>query len=62
TGRARLGDEIVDIRQWDVLRVAPETVRGFEAGPDGLEMIAIGGPKPADGDGQQSDAPWPDEG
>jgi mannose-6-phosphate isomerase-like protein (cupin superfamily) len=61
-GRARLGDEIVDIRQWDVLRVAPETVRGFEAGPDGLEMIAIGGPKPADGDGQQSDAPWPDEG
>jgi quercetin dioxygenase-like cupin family protein len=36
-----------DLRQWDVLRVAPEVVRAFEAGPDGLELIAIAGPKPA---------------
>src|SRR5947208_7053989 len=37
SGRARLDDEIVELRQWDALRVAPEVVRGFEAGPEGLE-------------------------
>jgi mannose-6-phosphate isomerase-like protein (cupin superfamily) len=62
SGRIRIGDEVRDIRLWDVVRVAPEVVRGFEAGPDGLEIIAIGGPKPEEGDGVRSDAPWPDAG
>ena len=62
SGRARLDDQIVDLKPWDVLRVAPEVVRGFEAGGDGLEIIAIGGPRPAEGDGHMSEAPWPEEG
>jgi mannose-6-phosphate isomerase-like protein (cupin superfamily) len=33
SGRVRLDDEIRDIRRWDVIRVAPEVVRAFEAGP-----------------------------
>jgi quercetin dioxygenase-like cupin family protein len=60
SGRVRLDDEVRDIRQWDVVRVAPEVVRAFEAGPDGLELLAVGGPKPEGGDGVRSDAPWPD--
>ncbi len=60
SGRVRLDDEVRDVRQWDVVRVAPEVVRAFEAGPDGLELIAIGGPKPEGGDGVTTDAPWPD--
>ena len=60
SGRARLDDELRDLRLWDVLRVGPEVVRSFEAGPDGLELIAVGGPKPEGGDGVRSDAPWPD--
>src|SRR3954447_2767652 len=35
-GRILLGDEPHDIKQWDVVRVAPEVVRSFEAGPEGL--------------------------
>ena len=61
SGRLRLDDEIRDVRQWDVIRVAPEVVRAFEGGPDGLEIIAVGGPKPEGGDGVVSDRPWPDE-
>ena len=61
-GRMRLDDELRDIRQWDVIRVAPQVVRSFEAGPDGLELIAVGGPKPEGGDGVRSEAPWPDAG
>ena len=43
-----------------MIRVAPPVVRAFEAGPDGLELLAIGGPKPEGGDGMPTDAHWPD--
>jgi quercetin dioxygenase-like cupin family protein len=59
SGRVRLDDEVRELRPWDVVRVAPEVVRGFEAGPDGLVLIAVGGPKPEGGDGVLSDSPWP---
>jgi hypothetical protein len=62
SGRVRLDDELRDIQLWDVIRVAPEVVRAFEAGPDGLELIAVGGPKPEGGDGVRSEATWPDAG
>jgi hypothetical protein len=35
-------------------------VRSFEAGPDGLELIAIGGPKPEGGDGEPAEVSWPE--
>jgi quercetin dioxygenase-like cupin family protein len=60
SGRVLLDDEVHELRQWDVLRVAPEVVRAFEAGPEGLEVIAVGGPKPEDGDGVMGAAAWPD--
>jgi quercetin dioxygenase-like cupin family protein len=59
-GRVLLDGELVELRQWDAVRVAPEVVRAFEAGPDGLELIAVGGPKPEGGDGQPAPAEWPD--
>jgi mannose-6-phosphate isomerase-like protein (cupin superfamily) len=62
SGRVRLDDEMRDIVQWDVIRVAPGVIRSFESGPDGLELIAVGGPKPEGGDGVRSDSPWPDAG
>ena len=59
SGRARLGDEYVDLREWDVLRVAPEVIRGFEGGPDGLELLVIGGRRPEEGDGVMIQDWWP---
>lgn len=43
-GRMKLDDEIIEIKEWDAVRVAPGTWRGYEAGPDGLEMFVIGAP------------------
>jgi quercetin dioxygenase-like cupin family protein len=60
SGRVLLGNEVRELRKWDVVRVAPEVVRAFEAGPDGLDVIAVGGPKPEDGDGVMGAAVWPD--
>jgi len=60
SGRAKLDDEIVELRAWDVVRVAPSTVRAFEGGPDGLELVAIGSDRPEGGDGQRVDDWWSD--
>ncbi len=60
SGRILLNDQVHALRQWDVVRVAPEVVRAFEAGPDGLDVIAIGGPKPEGGDGVRATATWPE--
>ncbi len=60
SGRVLLDGELKELRQWDVLRVAPSVVRSFEGGPEGLELIAIGGPRPGDGDGEMGKADWPD--
>jgi mannose-6-phosphate isomerase-like protein (cupin superfamily) len=60
SGRIKLDDEIVELRQWDVVRVAPKTVRGFEGGPDGLELIAIGADRPEGGDGVRATDWWTD--
>jgi quercetin dioxygenase-like cupin family protein len=59
SGRILLGDETQELRTWDVVRVAPDVVRAFEPGPDGLDIIAVGGPKPAQGDGVGATATWP---
>lgn len=43
---------------WDVLRVAPAVVRSFEAGPEGLDVICIGGRKPEGGDSERFEDFW----
>jgi quercetin dioxygenase-like cupin family protein len=58
SGRAKLDEEIIELRQWDVLRVAPPVVRAFEAGPEGLELIAIGSDRPEGGDGEMVQGHW----
>ena len=60
SGQMLIDDELRDLRSWDVVRVAPEAIRAFAAGPGGLEVIAIGGPKPDGGDGEQAEIHWPD--
>ena len=60
SGRVLLDDDVLELRQWDVVRVAPEVVRAFEAGPDGMDVLAVGGPKPEEGDGVAGAATWPD--
>jgi quercetin dioxygenase-like cupin family protein len=59
SGRIRLDDEVLELSKWDVVRVAPSVVRGFEAGDDGLEVLAVGGTKPEGGDGELVADRWP---
>ena len=60
SARAKLDDEIVELEQWDALRVAGSTVRSFEAGADGVEFLVVGvGPQD---NGEVVQGWWSDDG
>ena len=42
SGRVKLDEDIVDLQPLDALRVSPQVLRSWEAGPDGLELLAFG--------------------
>jgi uncharacterized cupin superfamily protein len=55
SGTAKLGDEEVEVGPMDALRVAPGLARNFQAGPDGLDLLAFGAPR-ASGDNAATDS------
>jgi quercetin dioxygenase-like cupin family protein len=57
-GRVRLDDEVREIGPLDAIRVSPPVVRAFEAGDDGLTLLAFG-PRHA-GDGELLHDFWTD--
>ena len=60
SGRLKLGDDVVDVGQWDAVRIAPDVTRGVEAGPDGLTLVAVGAPNTGLQDAQQEMGWWTD--
>lgn len=60
SGRAKLDDEIVELRALDALRISPETMRALEAGDEGIELLAFGAPNrgPASADIAQQEMGW----
>src|SRR5256886_16042525 len=42
--RVKLDDDVKELKPWDAVRISKETMRGMEAGPEGVEFIAIGAP------------------
>jgi quercetin dioxygenase-like cupin family protein len=49
SGTAKFDDQRVEFGQWDAFRLAPDVVRGWEAGPKGADILAFGAPV-VDGD------------
>jgi uncharacterized cupin superfamily protein len=58
--RIKLEDEVVELEPFDAVRVHKDTMRGFEAGPEGAELIAIGAPNTGPGDGDTVQGWWSD--
>jgi mannose-6-phosphate isomerase-like protein (cupin superfamily) len=59
SARMKLGDEVVELRQWDAVRVPGETARGMEGGPDGAEILAVGAPNTENQDAEMLMDFWP---
>ena len=58
SARIKLEDEVVDLKPFDAVRVPKDTMRGFEAGPEGAEFIAIGAPNTGPGDAEVVQGWW----
>ena len=50
SARMKVDDELFALERLDAVRIAPRSVREFEAGPEGLEMLAFGTHIPGDGE------------
>jgi quercetin dioxygenase-like cupin family protein len=59
SGEVLLDGDVIELAQWDLVRVSPEVVRAFAAGPEGMDVVAVGGPKPEGGDGEPGEVAWP---
>ena len=60
SARIKLEDEVRDLKQWDAVRVDKDTMRSFEGGPEGAEMLAIGAPSTGPGDAEVVQGWWAD--
>jgi mannose-6-phosphate isomerase-like protein (cupin superfamily) len=58
SGRMKLDAEVIEVGRLDAIRVAPDVTRTFEAGPEGLELLAVGARH--DGDGEIIPGWWTD--
>ena len=54
----KVGDDELELRPFDAVRVPPQVMRGIRGGPDGAEVIAIGAPNTGPGDGDEPDPGW----
>ena len=59
SARMKIGDEIVDLREWDAVRVPPDVPRGFEGGSEGAELLAFGAPNTENKDAEMDPEFWP---
>src|ERR1051326_935314 len=60
SARMKLGDELVEMRPFTAVRVSPETMRGYEGGPEGAELIVIGTPRTGGGGPDTVQGWWAD--
>jgi quinol monooxygenase YgiN/mannose-6-phosphate isomerase-like protein (cupin superfamily) len=58
SGRVAVDDDVHELRVMDAIRLGPGTVRAFEAGPDGLEVLATGTHRA--GDAEMIPGFWPE--
>ena len=58
--RLKLDDEVLDLNQWDAVRIPNGVMRAFEGGPEGAEILAFGAPSNENRDVEMVQNWWSD--
>lgn len=58
SAQAKVGDELVELSQWDSLRVAPGVWRSLAGGSEGAEILAFGAPNTENKDAKLDPKFW----
>jgi mannose-6-phosphate isomerase-like protein (cupin superfamily) len=56
--RLKLDDEVIELGQWDAVRIPAQVMRGLQGGPDGAEVIAFGAPNTDNKDAEMVPGWW----
>jgi uncharacterized cupin superfamily protein len=59
SARVKLEDEVLELKPMDAVRIPVSTTRGFEAGPEGAEILAFGAPNTDNKDIEMDQGFWP---
>src|SRR5919112_5998510 len=62
SARVAVDDEVVELSQWDAIRIPSGAMRAMEAGDDGAEILAFGAPNTDNKDAELHQGWWPDRG
>jgi quercetin dioxygenase-like cupin family protein len=62
SARVAIDDEVVELAQWDAVRIPSGSVRGMEAGEGGTEILAFGAPNTDNKDVEMQPGWWPEGG
>jgi mannose-6-phosphate isomerase-like protein (cupin superfamily) len=60
SGRLKLDEEVVEVGQYDAIRIPRETMRAFEGGPEGAELLLFGAPRGESNDAEMEPGWWSD--
>ena len=60
SARAKLDDDVLELKQWDVVRIPAGTMRALEGGPDGAEVLAFSAPNNDNADVELEQGWWSD--
>jgi mannose-6-phosphate isomerase-like protein (cupin superfamily) len=60
SARLKLDDEVLELAQWDAVRIPGPVMRCLEGGPDGAEVIAFGAPSNENKDAEMVPGWWSD--
>ena len=60
SARLKLDEEVIELKPLDAVRIHKDTMRNFEGGPEGAEVIAFGAPNTGPGDGPMTQDWWND--
>jgi mannose-6-phosphate isomerase-like protein (cupin superfamily) len=60
SARLKLDDDVLELEQWDAVRIPRSTMRNLEGGPDGAEVVAFGAPNTENKDAEMVPGWWGD--
>ncbi len=58
SARVKVEDAVVEMREFDAIRIAPGAAHGMEAGPEGAEILAVGAPNTENQDVDMNPGWW----
>ena len=62
SGSAQIGidDEVVELAEWDAVRIPAGAMHAMAGGPDGAEILAFGAPNTENKDAEMKPGWWPE--